>query len=67
MRELIQHIRKKVYSNFISQIHNVNNLMPAISNDSSNKYMHSVFFLPFGILITFYIYQVNDSQLRMKF
>lgn len=41
MRELIQHIRKKVYSNFISQIHNVNNLMPAIANDSSNKYIHA--------------------------
>lgn len=41
MRELIQHIHKKIYSNFISQIHNVNNLMPAISYDSSNKYIHA--------------------------
>lgn len=28
--------------NFFSQIHNVNNLMPAISNDSSNKYIHAL-------------------------
>lgn len=41
MRELIQHIHKKIYGNFISQIHNVNNLMPAIANDSSNKYIHA--------------------------
>lgn len=41
MRELIQHIHKKIYGNFISQIHNVNNLMPAIANDSLNKYIHA--------------------------
>lgn len=68
MRELIQHIRKKVYSNFISQIHNVNNLMPAIANDSSNKYIHAqCIFLAFWYTYYFLYNQVNDSQLRMKF
>lgn len=69
MRELIQHIRKKIDINFISQIHNVNNLMPAIANDSSNKLIHTcaVYFSCPLVYLLLFIYQVNDSQLRMKF